>query len=244
MVLPASFPNLLANGAQGIAVGMATAVPPHNVAELCSALLHLVKFPNARVEKLVEMVPGPDFPTGGTLVEDRETIVEAYRTGTGRVPRARPMGRGKGQGRRLPYRRRRDPLPGAKVAPGREDRRASGQPQAGHAGRRARRVRGRSALGAGAQEPQRRSHGLDGIPVPPDRAGKPGQPQPQCAGRRAHAPGHELARGLKRVPRSSPGRVAATQPPPFSQDRNPARDPRRLPDRLSQPGRGDSDHSL
>ena len=83
VVLPAAFPNLLANGAQGIAVGMATSIPPHNAAELCDALLHLIKFPNATIDKLVTLVPGPDFPTGGILVEDRETIVEAYRTGRG-----------------------------------------------------------------------------------------------------------------------------------------------------------------
>ncbi len=83
VVLPGNFPNLLANGASGIAVGMATSIPPHNVAELCAAALHLIKFPNATIEKLVEMVPGPDFPTGGVIVEERDTILEAYRTGRG-----------------------------------------------------------------------------------------------------------------------------------------------------------------
>ena len=82
-VLPANFPNLLANGAQGIAVGMATSIPPHNVAEICDALVHLLKTPKATIGKLVELMPGPDFPTGGILVEARETIVEAYRTGRG-----------------------------------------------------------------------------------------------------------------------------------------------------------------
>ena len=82
-VLPAAFPNLLANGSAGIAVGMATNIPPHNVDELCAALLHLIKHPCATIEKLVEMVPGPDFPTGGVLVEPRESILEAYRTGRG-----------------------------------------------------------------------------------------------------------------------------------------------------------------
>src|SRR5216110_1966489 len=67
VVLPAAFPNLLANGAQGIAVGMATSIPPHNVGEICDALLHLIKFPKATVGKLVELMPGPDFPTGGVL---------------------------------------------------------------------------------------------------------------------------------------------------------------------------------
>ncbi len=82
-VLPAAFPNLLANGSAGIAVGMATNIPPHNVDELCAAVLHLIKHPNATVEKLVEFVPGPDFPTGGVIVEPRENILEAYRTGRG-----------------------------------------------------------------------------------------------------------------------------------------------------------------
>ncbi|MEZ5773408.1 MAG: DNA topoisomerase IV subunit A [Hyphomicrobiaceae bacterium] len=83
LVLPAAFPNLLANGSSGIAVGMATSIPPHNADELCQALLHLIKHPNASVEKLVELVPGPDFPTGGIVVEPREQMIEAYRTGRG-----------------------------------------------------------------------------------------------------------------------------------------------------------------
>ncbi len=83
VVLPANFPTLLANGASGIAVGMATNIPPHNVEELCNALLHLIKHPNATIEKLVEFIPGPDFPTGGVLVEPRDAIIEAYRTGRG-----------------------------------------------------------------------------------------------------------------------------------------------------------------
>ena len=83
VVLPANFPNLLANGSSGIAVGMATNIPPHNADELCAALLHLIKHPNATVEKLVDFIPGPDFPTGGILVEPRDSIIETYRTGRG-----------------------------------------------------------------------------------------------------------------------------------------------------------------
>ncbi len=83
MVLPAAFPNLLANGASGIAVGMATSIPPHNAGEICAALLHLIKFPKATIGKLVEFAPGPDFPTGGVLVESREAIEEAYASGRG-----------------------------------------------------------------------------------------------------------------------------------------------------------------
>ena len=83
VVLPGGLPNLLANGSQGIAVGMATSIPPHNLAEICDALLHLIKFPKATVAKLVDLMPGPDFPTGGVLVESRESLVETYRTGRG-----------------------------------------------------------------------------------------------------------------------------------------------------------------
>ncbi|MEO1679224.1 MAG: DNA topoisomerase IV subunit A [Pseudomonadota bacterium] len=82
-VLPAAFPNLLANGGSGIAVGMATNIPPHNIDELIGACLHLIKTPDARDETLLNYVPGPDFPTGGTLVEPPESIAEAYRTGRG-----------------------------------------------------------------------------------------------------------------------------------------------------------------
>src|SRR5271167_4744418 len=83
VVLPAAFPNLLANGAQGIAVGMATSIPPHNVAELCDAALYLIEQPNARTKTLLKFVPGPDFPTGGLVVDPPETIAEAYATGRG-----------------------------------------------------------------------------------------------------------------------------------------------------------------
>ena len=83
IVLPASFPNLLANGSSGIAVGMATNIPPHNISELCDACLHLIKSPDARIETLLKYIPGPDFPTGGTIVESHENILNAYKTGRG-----------------------------------------------------------------------------------------------------------------------------------------------------------------
>ena len=83
VVLPAAFPNLLANGAQGIAVGMATSVPPHNVAELCDAALYLIEQPKARTRTLLKFVLGPDFPTGGVIVDPPEVIAEAYATGRG-----------------------------------------------------------------------------------------------------------------------------------------------------------------
>jgi topoisomerase-4 subunit A len=83
IVLPGAFPNLLANGSQGIAVGMATSIPPHNAAELCDAALHLIDTPNARSRTLLKYVPGPDFPTGGVIVDPPEMIAEAYTSGRG-----------------------------------------------------------------------------------------------------------------------------------------------------------------
>jgi len=83
VVLPAEFPHLLANGSSGIAVGMATNIPPHNIAELCDACLHLIKTPDARDDTLLKYVPGPDFPTGGVIVESPESIAQSYRTGRG-----------------------------------------------------------------------------------------------------------------------------------------------------------------
>ena len=83
VVLPGGFPNLLANGAQGIAVGMATSIPPHNAAELCDAALHLIDKPEAKSKALLKYVKGPDFPTGGLVVDSKESIAEAYMTGRG-----------------------------------------------------------------------------------------------------------------------------------------------------------------
>src|SRR5436189_3292632 len=83
VVLPGGFPNLLANGAQGIAVGMATSIPPHNAAELCEAALHLIDKPDAKSKALLKWVKGPDFPTGGIIVDSKESIAEAYVTGRG-----------------------------------------------------------------------------------------------------------------------------------------------------------------
>jgi len=83
LILPAAFPNLLANGAQGIAVGMATSIPPHNIVELCAGLQALIKDPDLSLDALVGLIPGPDFPTGGLLVEEPANIREAYAGGRG-----------------------------------------------------------------------------------------------------------------------------------------------------------------
>src|SRR5712672_1775637 len=83
VVLPGGFPNLLANGSQGIAVGMATSIPPHNEAELCDAALHLIDKPEAKSKTLLKWVKGPDFPKGGIIIDSKESIAEAYTTGRG-----------------------------------------------------------------------------------------------------------------------------------------------------------------
>src|SRR5471032_2986941 len=83
VVLPAAFPNLLANGSSGIAVGMATSIPPHNLGELCEALVALIENPNVQDRTILKFVKGPDFPTGGVLIDGPETINDAYRTGRG-----------------------------------------------------------------------------------------------------------------------------------------------------------------
>src|SRR5256884_5720199 len=86
VVMPGGFPNLLANGAHGIAVGMATSIPPHNAAELCDAALHLIDKPEAKSKTLLKWVKGPDFPTGGIIVDSKEAITEGYITGRGSFP--------------------------------------------------------------------------------------------------------------------------------------------------------------
>jgi DNA gyrase subunit A len=81
-VMPAKFPNLLVNGSSGIAVGMATNIPPHNLGEVCDGIIHLLDHPNASLEKIMEFIPGPDFPTGGYIF-NQQGIRDAYRTGRG-----------------------------------------------------------------------------------------------------------------------------------------------------------------
>ncbi|MBS0272217.1 MAG: DNA topoisomerase IV subunit A [Proteobacteria bacterium] len=83
IVMPTAFPNLLVNGATGIAVGMATSIPPHNLSEICDGLITLIRKPDIDIQSLVKLIPGPDFPTGGVLVESRDNILKAYETGRG-----------------------------------------------------------------------------------------------------------------------------------------------------------------
>ena len=83
VVLPARLPNLLLNGTSGIAVGMSTDIPPHNLREVGAALVHLIENPRADVDELIEHLPGPDFPTGGEIVSPRLDIANIYKTGNG-----------------------------------------------------------------------------------------------------------------------------------------------------------------
>ena len=100
-VLPSAFPNLLANGAQGIAVGMATNIPPHNIHELCDALLMLLDDRNLPIISLLRVIKGPDFPTGGVLIENREETLKAYSNRQGGISVARPLAGGTSERRVL-----------------------------------------------------------------------------------------------------------------------------------------------
>ena len=140
-MLPGGFPNLLANGAQGIAVGMATSIPPHNAAELCDAALHLIDKPDAKSKTLLKWVKGPDFPTGGIIVESKDSIAEAYMTGRGSFRTRAQVGRRKRAPRHLGGRHHRNPLAGAEVAADREDRRTAEREEAAAGRRCPRRIR-------------------------------------------------------------------------------------------------------
>ena len=157
VVLPANFPNLLANGTSGIAVGMATSIPPHNVDELCAALLHLIKHPNATHREAGRVRAGARLPDRRHHRRAARVDPRSLQDRPRRLPPARALGEGGDGPRHLPDRRHRDPLPGAEGQAGRAHRRADQREEAAAARRRARRVGGDRAPGAGAQEPRRRS---------------------------------------------------------------------------------------
>ncbi len=242
VVLPAAFPNLLANGSSGIAVGMATSVPPHNAGELCQALCQLLDDPDASSEALLAHIKGPDLPTGGVLVEPLANLRETYRTGRGSFRlRARWQREDLGHGQyqvvvtEMPYQ-----VPKARLieriaellalrklpllADVRDEFRRGG------------------AARAGAARAHRAGRGADGAAVPPDRPRGPPAAQPERPGRRGRAPGHEPRPGAGGVPRASHGGADPALALPARQDRRPPGGARRLPDRLSQPRRGDPDH--
>ena len=151
VVLPGGFPNLLANGAQGIAVGMATSIPPHNAAELCDAALHLIDKPDAKSKTLLKWVKGPDFPTGGIIVDSKESIAEAYIDRARLVPHPRQMEPGRGRPRHLGGGHHRNSLAGAEIAAGREDRRTAQRQEAAAGRRRPRRIRPKTSASSSSR---------------------------------------------------------------------------------------------
>ncbi len=136
VVLPASFPNLLANGSSGIAVGMATSIPPHNLEEVCDAALYLIKHPKASAATLLSYLPGPDFPTGGVLVDDQAALVEAYTDRARLFPPALALACGGHRARNLPDHCHRNPLWRAEVPAHRENGRSPAGQEAAAARRR------------------------------------------------------------------------------------------------------------
>ena len=242
-VLPARFPNLLANGAAGIAVGMATAIPPHNVGEICDALLHLLKFPRATIAKLVELMPGPDFPTGGVIVEPRASILEAYASGRGgfRVRAAWEVEKlGRGQYRivvnEMPFQvskarlvERLAELIAERKLPALADVRDESAEDV----RLVLEPRSRTVAAEALMESVFRATDLE------TRVG----PQHERARCRALAAGDESARGAPGVHRPPHGRSPAAHAVPPRADRTPARSAGRLPRRLPQPRRGHPHHS-
>ena len=136
-VLPSKFPNLLVNGANGIAVGMATSIPPHNLGEVCDALIRVIDDPDVSIDELMEIVPGPDFPTGG-IICGRGGIRRGYHTGRGTIVAPRPGPHRGARQEPLPHRRQRDALPAGPRPRRRADRRAGQRrPHRRHLGHRA-----------------------------------------------------------------------------------------------------------
>ena len=200
---PGAFPNLLANGSQGIAVGMATSIPPHNAAELCDAALHLIDNPNARSRTLLKYVPGPDFPTGGIIVDPREAIAEAYTTGRGSF-RVRARWRKEETGRgtyvvvitEIPWLVQKSRLV-ERIAELLNEKKLPLRR------RRARRV----GRGHPPRDRAARAHGrcrtADGIAVQAHRARKPHSAQHERAGEGAHPQGRGPGGGAHRMARPS-----------------------------------------
>ncbi len=209
VVLPGGFPNLLANGAQGIAVGMATSIPPHNAAELCDAALHLIEKPQAKSRALLKWVKGPDFPTGGIVVDSKEAIAEAYTTGRGSFrTRARWVQEEGARGTwvivitEIPWLVQKSRLV-EKIAELLNEKKLPLVGDVRDEFRRGRSPRHR------AEVARRRSGTADGIAVPAHRAGKPDSLEPQRAGQGPRAQGAGPCRVLARMARSSARRAGA-----------------------------------
>ena len=242
VVLPGGFPNLLANGAQGIAVGMATSIPPHNAAELCDAALHLIDKPDAKSKTLLKWVKGPDFPTGGIIVDSKESIAEAYVTGRGSFRTRAKWSQEEGARgtwvvviTEIPWLVQKSRLV-EKIAELLNEKKLPLVGDVRDEFRRRRPPRDRAEIARG------RSGTDDGIAVPADRAGKPDSAEPQRAGEGPHPQGARACRMPARMARPSARRAAAPLQLPQGADRAPARSARRLSDRLSEHRQGDQDH--
>ena len=221
---------------------MATSIPPHNAAELCDAALHLIEKPEAKSKSLLKWVKGPDFPTGGIIVDSKESIAEAYMTGRGSFrTRAKWVQEEGARGTwvivitEIPWLVQKSRLV-EKIAELLNDEEAA-------AGRRCPRRIGRGHPARDRAEIARgRSGTADGIAVPADRAGKPDSAEPQRAGQGPDPEGAGPRRVPARMARPSARRAGAPLQLPQGPDRAPARSARRLSDRLSQHRQGDQDH--
>ena len=188
-MLPAAFPNLLANGSQGIAVGMATSIPPHNAYELCDAALHLIKEPERDLRRsgAIRAGPGPADRRHHRRQSGLHRRDLSHRPRL--VSRAGALGEGGYRARNLEHRHHRNPVFGAEIPPDREDRRVAAGQEAAAARRRARRIGGGYPRRAGAALPHRRSDHPDGIAVQAHRARKPHSDERERARRRQGAEG-------------------------------------------------------
>ena len=243
VVLAAGFPNLLANGSSGIAVGMATSIPPHNPAECIDAAIHLLDHPKATVDDLMKIIPGPDFPTGGADRRVEGGPARGLRDGPRRRPHAGALAQGRPWPRHVAHHRHRDSLPGAEIqadgAPGRTDRDQEGAA----ARRRDGRVDRRRPHRPHAEVARGRGRGADGQPVPAVRAGDalPGQHE-RARPRRAQGDGSQ---GDPELLSRSPPR--SDRPPcqaPAGEDRAPPGSPGRPAQGLPQHRRSHPDHPL
>ena len=243
IVMPSAVPNLLANGAQGIAVGMATSIPPHNIAELCDAALYLIAHPAADAEALAEFVPGPDFPTGGVVIDAKAAIIETYRTGRGAFRlRARWSREDTGRGGwvavvgEIPYGVQKSRLI-EQIANLLNERKLPLLADVRDQIDRGRADRARAA------NPRGRARNADGVVVQADRARSAGFGQHERAGRRGDAEGGVARRSAQAMARPSPRGAGAPLAAPAGGDRQAARAPGRHDRRLSQSRRGDPHHS-
>ena len=242
VVLPARFPNLLANGAAGIAVGMATSIPPHNVGEICAALAASDRQPALPGRGAGGADARPRFPDRRHPHRAGRQHRRRLRDRPRQFPAARALGEGAAGARPLPDRRHRDAVSGPEEPADREDRPAARRAKAAAARRYPRRVGRGHPPRLRAEDPQCRCRCADGAAVPADRAGSPHSAQPQCPRPRRRAAGDEFEGGAAGLSRPSPRRVAAAQPAPPRRGGAAHGGAARPCHRLRQSRRGDPHH--